>query len=100
MKNAIKMMENNMSEDSVRRARMKAELESLSIRMSELREERDVKQSEMKNFRQSSVSKIESRKDMKISTILDYFDSLGMGVEISVYPRSGDTDSKQVLLRV
>ncbi|MGX8682032.1 MAG: XRE family transcriptional regulator [Spirochaetales bacterium] len=100
MKNAIKMMENNMSEDSVRRARMKAELESLSIRMSELREERDVKQSEMKNFRQSSVSKIESRKDMKISTILDYFDSLGMGVEISVFPRSGDTDSKQVLLRV
>ncbi len=100
MKNAIKMMENNMSEDSVRRARMKAELESLSIRMSELREERDVKQSEMKNFRQSSVSKIESRKDMKISTILDYFDSLGMGVEISVYPRSGGKDSKQVLLRV
>ena len=100
MKNAIKMMENNMSEESVRRARMKAELESLSIRMSELREERDVKQSEMKNFRQSSVSKIESRKDMKISTILDYFDSLGMGVEISVYPRSGDTDSRQVLLRI
>lgn len=100
MKNAIKMMENNMSEDSVRRARMKAELESLSIRMSELREERGVKQSEMKNFRQSSVSKIESRKDMKISTILDYFDSLGMGVEISVYPRSGGEDSKQVLLRV
>ena len=100
MKNAIKMMENNMSEESVRRARMKAELESLSIRMSELREEHAVKQSEMKNFRQSSVSKIESRKDMKISTILDYFDSLGMGVEISVYPRSGDTDSKQVLLRV
>ena len=100
MKNAIKMMENNMSEDSVRRAKMKAELESLSIRMSMLREEQSVKQSEMKNFRQSSVSKIESRKDMKISTMLDYFDSLGMGVEISVFPRSGNHNSKQVLLRV
>ena len=100
MKNAIKMMENNMSEDSVRRAKMKAELESLSIRMSMLREEQSVKQSEMKNFRQSSVSKIESRKDMKISTMLDYFDSLGMGVEISVFPRSGNQNSKQVLLRV
>ena len=44
MKNAIKMMEDNMSEDSVRRAKMKAELESLSIRMSMLREELAVKQ--------------------------------------------------------
>ena len=100
MKNAIMMMEDNMSEDSVRRAKMKAELECLSIRMSMLREEHAVKQSEMKNFRQSSVSKIESRKDMKISTMLDYFDSLGMGVEISVFPREGNQNSKQVLIRV
>ncbi len=88
-----------MSEESVRRARMKAELDILSIKMAKLREEQDINQSEMKNFRQSSVSKIESRKDMKISTLLDYFDSLGMGVEISVFPRGSD-DSKRVLLRV
>ncbi len=100
MKNAIKMMEANMSEESVRRARMRAELEILSIKMAKLREEHDVKQSEMRNFRQSSVSKIESRKDMKISTMLDYFDSLGMGVEISVFSRDDADDSRHVLLRV
>ena len=100
MKDAIRMMESNMSEESVKRARMKAELEILSIRMAKLREEHDIKQSEMKNFRQSSVSKIESRKDMKISTMLDYFDSLGMGVEISVFSRDDSNDSKCVVLRV
>ncbi len=100
MKNAIKMMEDNMSEESVRRAHMKAELEILSLKMAKLRAEHDIKQSDMRNFRQSSVSKIESRKDMKISTMLDYFDSLGMGVEISVFNRDNQTESKEILLRV
>ena len=100
MKNAIRMMEDNMSEESIRRARMKAELEILSIKMAKLRAEHDIKQSDMRNFRQSSVSKIESRKDMKISTLLDYFDSLGMGVEISVFNRDNVVESKQILLSV
>jgi len=100
MKNAIKMMEDNMSEESIRRARIKAELEILSLKMAKLRAEHDIKQSDMRNFKQSSVSKIESRKDMKISTMLDYFDSLGMGVEISVFNRDNQTESKQILIRV
>ena len=100
MKDAIRMMESYMSEESIRRSRMKAELEILSIRMAKIREEQGIKQSEIRNFRQSSVSKIENRKDMKISTILDYFDSLGMGVEISVFPRDGSDGSKRILLRV
>ena len=68
MKDAIKMMENNMSEEAVRRAHIKAEQDIMAIRLAELREEQNVKQSEMANFTQSSVSKIEKRKDMKIST--------------------------------
>ena len=100
MRNAIKMMEDNMSEESVRRARIKAELGILSLKMAKLRAEHDIKQSDMRNFKQSSVSKIESRKDMKISTMLDYFDSLGMGVEISVFNRDNQTESKEILLRV
>ncbi len=79
---------------------MKAELEILSIKMAKLRAEHDIKQSDMRNFRQSSVSKIESRKDMKISTLIDYFDSLGMGVEISVFNRDNVVESKQILLSV
>jgi len=95
------MMESNMSEESVRRAHIKAERDNMSIRLVQLREEQNVKQSEMPHFTQSSISKIEKRKDMKISTLIDYLDSLGMGVEIITYPKL-DVSKKQekVLLKV
>ena len=101
MKDAIKMMESNMSAESIRRAHIKAEQDIMSIRLAQLREEQNVKQSEMIHFTQSSVSKIEKRKDIKISTLIDYLDSLGMGLEIITYPKC--TVSKQqerVLLKV
>ena len=88
MKDAIKMMESNMSPEAVRRAHIKAEQDIMSIRLAQLREEMNIKQSEMENFTQSSVSKIEKRKDMKISTLIDYLDSLGMGLEIITYPKA------------
>ena len=101
MKNAIKAMEANMSEESVRRARIKAEQEIFAMRLYLLREEQGVKQSEMKNFNQASVSKIEKRKDIKLSTLLDYLDSLDLNLEIAVYPRDDySADSRRVLLRV
>lgn len=57
MKNAIKKMEENMSRSSVKRARMKAEQDIMIIRLAQLREAQNIKQSEMENFTQSSVSK-------------------------------------------
>ena len=101
MKDTIKMMESNMSPESVRRAHIKAEQDILSIRLAQIREEHNVKQSEMTNFTQSSVSKIEKRKDMKISTLIDYLDNLGMGLEIITYPKfSGSKKEEKVLLKV
>lgn len=52
MKDAIKMMESQMSEESVRRAKIKAEQEIMTIRLAQLREEMNKKQSEMANFTQ------------------------------------------------
>lgn len=101
MKDAIKKMESKMSEDSVKRAHIKAEQEILSIRLAQLREEKNIKQSEMSNFTQTSVSKIEKRKDMKISTLIDYLDSLGMGLEIITYPKPAVSKKhEKVLLKV
>lgn len=101
MKDAIKMMESNMTKETVRRAHIKAEQDIMTIRLAQLREEQNVKQSEMANFSQSSVSKIEKRKDIKISTLIDYLDSLGMGLEIITYPKiSGCKKQKRVLLKV
>jgi len=98
MKNAVKMMESQMSEDSVRRARLKSEQEILSIHLAQLREEQNVKQSEMQNFTQTAVSKIEKRKDIKISTLIDYLDSLGMGLEIVALPKTAETAEKVLLI--
>jgi len=98
MKDAIKMMENNMSEEAVRRAHIKAEQDIMAIRLAELREEQNVKQSEMANFTQSSVSKIEKRKDMKISTLIDYLDSLGMGLKIITYPKIAVSKKQEKIL--
>ena len=37
-------------------------------------------------------------KDIRISILIDYLDSLGMGLEITAYPRN--STRKEVLLRV
>ncbi|MBQ4496268.1 MAG: helix-turn-helix transcriptional regulator [Spirochaetaceae bacterium] len=101
MKDAIKMMENNMSAEALRRAHIKAEQDIMTIRLAQLREEQNIKQSEMANFTQSSVSKIEKRKDMKISTLIDYLDSLGMGLEIITYPKAATSNEQEkVLLKI
>ena len=57
MKNAIKKMEENMSRSSVKRARMNAEQDIMIIKLAQLREAQNIKQSEMENFTQSLVSK-------------------------------------------
>lgn len=101
MKNAIKMMENKMSPESVRRAHIQAEQDVMNIRLAQLREEQNVKQSDMQNFSQTSVSKIEKRKDIKISTPIDYLDSLGMGLEITAYSKSPASKvQEKVLLKI
>lgn len=101
MKDAIKMMESNMSPEAVRRTHIKAEQDIMTIRLAQLRKEQNVKQSEMTNFTQSSVSKIEKRKDIKISTLIDYLDSLGMGLEIITYPKLAvSKNQEKVLLKL
>jgi len=75
-----------------------AEEESLNIRLAILREKYGIKQSEITKFAQTAVSKLEKRKDIRISTLIDYLDSLGMGLEISARPRN--STKKELLLRV
>ena len=49
----------------------------------------------------SAVSKIEKRKDMKISTLIDYLDSLGMGLEIITYPKTATSNGQEkVFLKI
>jgi hypothetical protein len=101
IKDAIKTMESMMSAEAVEEVRIKAEKDILAIRLAQLREKCGVKQAGVNNFSQTSVSRIESRKDMKISTLQEYLSGLGMGLEIRAYPKNKRRGvHEEVLLRV
>jgi hypothetical protein len=57
--------------------------ESLNVWFTILREKYGVKQSEITNFTQTAVLKLEKRKNIRVSTLIDYLDSLGMRLEIN-----------------
>jgi hypothetical protein len=94
----ISELDAKMNQEVLARAKKIAQEESLNIRLAILREKYGVKQSEITNFTQTAVSKLENRKDIRISTLIDYLDSLGMGLEIRACPRS--SAKKELLLRV
>jgi hypothetical protein len=94
----ISELDTRMKAEVLARARKRAEQESLNIRLGMLREKYGVKQSEISNFTQTAVSKLENRKDIRISTLIDYLDSLGMGLEIAACPKN--SKEKELLLRI
>jgi hypothetical protein len=101
LRKAIEAMESMMSPESIERSRKKAEQEIFSIKLGLLREKRGLKQNEVKNFSQTSVSRLERRKDIKISTLVDYLSSLDMGLEIRTYPKNKKINMKEeILLRM
>jgi len=101
VKNAVKAMDSTMTKEQKHRARSVAEREILSVRLAELRQRRGVKQSDIPVFSQTAISKLERRKDMKLSTLIDYVEGIGMGLEIRVYSKDANKDRKmETLLRV
>jgi hypothetical protein len=91
----------SMSKDSIRRAEREANKIMLTLGLAELRKHAGYSQSEIPGYQQSSVSKIEARKDMKISTLVSYCHSLGMGVEINAVQINQKGKSiKKNLLRI
>jgi hypothetical protein len=94
----ISELDAKMNPAVLEKARRMAREESLNIRLAILREKYGMKQNEITNFTQTAVSKLENRKDIRISTLIDYLDSLGMGLEITARPRN--STKKELLLRV
>jgi len=101
MRDAVKMMESKMSPESVARSRAMAEQEILTIRLGQLRERLGVNQDEFDTFSQTSISRLEKRKDIKVSTLIEYLSNLGMGLEIKTFPKKKVKNvNEEVLLRV
>ncbi|MCK5058249.1 MAG: XRE family transcriptional regulator [Candidatus Aminicenantes bacterium] len=88
--------------ESVKRAKREAEKEIFQIRLSELRKKMRIRQEDVMDFSQSSVSKLEARKDIKVSTLVEYLKNIGMGVEIKAYPKDKKHKASEevVLLKV
>jgi len=75
------------------RAREWAERESLKIRLREMREKRGVPEGK------TALPRLERRKDIGVSALIDYVKSLGMGIEIAAVPKTAG-GKREVLLRV
>jgi hypothetical protein len=87
------------SPEVLAKARKLYERDSLNIKLKALRGKYGIKQANVSNFTQTAISKLERRKDLKISTLIDYLESLGFGLEITAMPK-GDNAVKEVLLKV
>jgi hypothetical protein len=85
--------------EGVHRAKHEAEREIFQIRLAELRKRMGVRQEDVPAFSQSAISKLEARSDMKLSTLIEYLENLGMGIEIRVYPKNkAETPQEEVVL--
>ncbi len=97
-KNGIKRMESRLTRTQVKKARQEAQQEIFKIRLSELRKEMGLRQEDIPSFSQSGLSKLEGRKDMKISTLVEYMKSIGMRLEIKAMPLKGKSAKHGVVL--
>jgi hypothetical protein len=54
--------------------------------------------SDIQAFSQTAISKLERRKDMKLSTLIDYVEGIGMGLEIRAYSKDAKKAGKMETL--
>ena len=79
-----------MGDESYNRSMKRAEKLSDEIRLKMVREMIGKNQTDLKGMTQPEVSKIEARKDMKISTLKKYAEALGMRVQINLIYEEDD----------
>ena len=85
-------MENVMSDESIVRSDAIYEREKFILKLAELREQFNIKQTDMKGFSQSSISRIEGRNDIKLSTLIKYLTQMDLEMQIKVRPRHPKED--------
>jgi len=96
--NFFKHCEKTMSKESIERSNKKAQKILLQIRLKELREKEGFKQTDINSFSQPSISRIESRHDLKLSTLQEYLTAIGMTLEIIARPKK-NPKKKYILLK-
>jgi transcriptional regulator with XRE-family HTH domain len=92
-------LEQKTSPETLDKARKLYEQESLTQKLRFLRGKYGLKQDGLAGFTQTAVSKLERRKDIKVSTLIEYLDGLGLGLEIVALPKDENAE-REVLLRM
>ncbi|TGL35947.1 helix-turn-helix domain-containing protein [Leptospira perdikensis] len=88
-----------VSQDIIDQAKADAQKQIFKLKLAELRQKQGIKQTDVDGFSQVSVSRIESRSDIKISTLVDYVHACGFDVEIKAVPKKKKNNEEFVLLR-
>ncbi len=88
-----------VSQDIIEQAKAEAQKQIFKLKLAELRQKQGIKQTDVDGFSQVSVSRIESRSDIKISTLVDYVHACGFDVEIKAVPKKKKNKKEFVLLR-
>ncbi len=68
------------------------------LHLAQARKRMGLRQSDIKSFSQADVSKIENRADIKLSTLIEYMRSIGMGLKIIGIPED-DKDEEFLILK-
>lgn len=97
--NFFKEAEKKVPSKILERARDAAQREVFRIRLAELRSKYKIKQVDFKKMKQANISRIESRADIKISTLVGYLHDIDMELTISAKPRKQKEKKAFVLLQ-
>ena len=92
-------LEQKTNPETLAKARKLYEQESLTQKLRLLRGKYGKKQESLPGFSQTAVSKLERRKDIKVSTLIEYLDGLGLGLEIVALPKDENAE-REILLRL
>lgn len=95
--NFFEHAEKSLPKERIESAKTEAQKEILKIKLSDLRKQFGIKQIEVEGFSQPAVSRLEARKDMRISTLMDYVHSLGLEIQIKVKEKK-KSKAKEVVL--
>jgi hypothetical protein len=98
-KNFFTFANSVMTKKEINEAQSKAEKLIFKLKLAELRKKFGIKQSDLKGFSQVSISRIESRNDIKISTLIDYIHACGLGLEIKAVPLKKGKKEEFILLK-
>ncbi len=97
-KDAMMAMESVMSYESIAQSDAIYESQLFILKLAELREQYNIKQTDIKSSSQPSISRIKDRNDIKLSTVIKYLTQMDLEMEIKVRPRHPGEDAPSELM--